>query len=179
MRWTIDQLNPMLRAQAQRKLDLVRARSPNETQHVCKDDVPTANEQLRTNTHHRKRLNRPAQIPRMSDPEERLAFHLKAEGLGQFKREHRFHATRKWRFDFAFLLPKLAVEVDGLLRGDGGRHQRLIGYERDAVKQNEAILLGWRVLRFTPRQVKNGYAVRTIKRALANDICTAATNGKV
>ena len=28
-------------------------------------------------------------------------------------REHRFHETRKWRFDLAWLKYKLAVEVEG------------------------------------------------------------------
>lgn len=58
-------------------------------------------------------------------------------------REHPFHPTRKWRFDFAFPSVKLAVEIDGR-----GRHQTVAGTRADCEKMNEAIILGWRVLRF-------------------------------
>lgn len=79
--------------------------------------------------------------------------------------EHRFHPTRRWRFDVAFIDHKLAVEVDG----GGfvqGRHSRGLGMEKDAEKFAEAMLLGWRVIRTTPRQVKSGQAVQWIERAL-------------
>ena len=79
--------------------------------------------------------------------------------------EHRFHPTRRWRFDVAWLDHKLAVEVDG----GGfvqGRHSRGTGIEKDAEKFAEAMLLGWRVIRTTPRQVKSGQAVQWIERAL-------------
>jgi len=79
--------------------------------------------------------------------------------------EHRFHPTRRWRFDAAWLSHKLAVEVDG----GGfvqGRHSRGAGMEKDAEKFAEAMLLGWRVIRTTPRQVKSGQAVQWIERAL-------------
>jgi|SRR6476661_203659 len=58
-------------------------------------------------------------------------------------REFRFHATRRWRFDFAWPAIKLAVEIDGR-----GRHQTVTGVRSDCEKANEAIRLGWRVLRF-------------------------------
>ena len=68
--------------------------------------------------------------------------------------EYRFHATRKWRFDFAFPDQKVAVEIEGVTySGKGGRHQRAQGYEKDCVKYNEANLDGWCLLRFTPRQI--------------------------
>lgn len=58
-------------------------------------------------------------------------------------REHLFHPTRRWRFDFAWPSQKLAVEIDGR-----GRHQTIVGVRADCEKMNEAIRLGWRVLRF-------------------------------
>jgi very-short-patch-repair endonuclease len=58
-------------------------------------------------------------------------------------REHQFHPTRKWRFDFAFPSKRLAIEIDGR-----GRHQTVAGVRMDCEKQNEAARLGWRVLRF-------------------------------
>jgi very-short-patch-repair endonuclease len=58
-------------------------------------------------------------------------------------REHVFHSTRKWRFDLAFPSVKLAIEVDGR-----GRHQTVTGVRADHEKQNAAIALGWKVMRF-------------------------------
>ena len=58
--------------------------------------------------------------------------------------EHRFHPTRRWRFDFAHLQSKVAVEINGGI-WSGGRHVRGDGYLRDRDKVNAATALGWRV----------------------------------
>jgi very-short-patch-repair endonuclease len=58
-------------------------------------------------------------------------------------REYRFHPTRKWRFDVAFPSVKLAIEIDGR-----GYHQTIVGVRADHEKQNAAVLMGWRVMRF-------------------------------
>jgi hypothetical protein len=64
-------------------------------------------------------------------------------------REHVFHPTRKWRFDFAFPIVKLAIEVDGRGRDNElGGHQTVTGVRNDHEKQNAAIALGWKVMRF-------------------------------
>lgn len=88
---------------------------------------------------------------------------LKALKVPKPELEVRFHDTRKWRFDLCWRERLLAVEIDG---GTfcGGRHVRPAGYEKDCEKINEAILLGWRVLRFTSRQVKSGEAALMIER---------------
>jgi very-short-patch-repair endonuclease len=62
-----------------------------------------------------------------------------AELVGEFV----FHPQRKWRFDWCFLGPKLAIEIEGF-----GRHQTYTGYRGDCEKYNAAVLHGWRVLRF-------------------------------
>jgi very-short-patch-repair endonuclease len=80
--------------------------------------------------------------------------------------EHRFHPVRKWRFDVAFVEQRLAVEVEGGVFIQG-RHSRGIGLEADAEKYAEAAILGWTVLRVTPRQVKNGQAIQWVQRWLA------------
>ena len=81
----------------------------------------------------------------MSAAEECLARALAADPLPGWDlvREHRFHPTRKWRWDFAFPSQKLAIEIDGR-----GRHQTITGARSDCEKQNEAVRMGWRVLRF-------------------------------
>ena len=60
--------------------------------------------------------------------------------------EHRFHETRKWRFDFAHLETKTAIEIEGGV-WSGGRHTRGAGYAKDAEKYNEANFAGWSVIR--------------------------------
>lgn len=88
-------------------------------------------------------------------------------GLGRPVREWRFHPPRRWRFDLAFVLEKLAIEVDGgTWKGAAGRHTSGAGYERDCEKQNTAALDGWVILRFTTAMVKDGRALETIRAAL-------------
>ena len=104
-----------------------------------------------------------------------LAFHCKAVGLPEPTRELKFHPKRKWRFDLAWerkvngfgysTTQRLAVEVDG---GGfvNGRHSRGTGIEKDAEKFAEAAVLGWTVIRVTPRQVQNGKALKWIEKLL-------------
>lgn len=82
-----------------------------------------------------------------------------------FVPEHRFHGLRRWRFDYAILRPKIAIEVDGGI-WTRGRHTRGAGFERDMGKLNAAVVLGWRVLRFSPGMVRSGEAMRTIREAM-------------
>ncbi len=98
----------------------------------------------------------------MSALEDLLERHIRLTGLPTPEREYRFHPRRRWRFDFAWPRYMLAVEVDGGIYSRG-RHVRGAGFERDAEKRNAAVMAGWRVLHFTPRQVKSGAAVRAIE----------------
>lgn len=66
-------------------------------------------------------------------------------------REHRFHATRKWRADFAHLPSRTLIEIEG--GAWGGRHTRGDGFLRDAEKYLEAYLQGWSVVRLTSEQL--------------------------
>jgi len=98
----------------------------------------------------------------MSRLEDTLEQHIMLSGLPSPAREFRFHHRRRWRFDFAWPLYKVAVEVDGGIYSRG-RHVRGTGFERDAEKRNAAVLAGWRVLHFTPSHVKSGIAVKMIE----------------
>lgn len=73
---------------------------------------------------------------------------------------------RQWRFDFAWPAQQLALEIDGggFVRG---RHHRPVGFAEDCCKLNSAVILGWRVLRVTPQQVRDGTALDFVERALA------------
>ena len=79
--------------------------------------------------------------------------------------EYRFHAVRKWRFDYAYVDKKIAVEIEGGIFVIG-RHTRGAGFLKDMEKYNAAGLLGWRIFRFTPRQVKGMEAYAFIQKVL-------------
>jgi very-short-patch-repair endonuclease len=87
---------------------------------------------------------------------------LRAHGLPTPVREHQFHESRAWRFDFAWPAWKLAVEIDGGTFG-GGRHVRPRGFENDAEKLNAATSCGWLVYRYTSTMVRSGHAVTEIR----------------
>ena len=97
--------------------------------------------------------------------EELLAWQIKARGLPTPEREYRFDSVRGWRFDFAWRPFMVAAEVEGVTH-DGGRHQRMAGFEADCEKYNAAAEAGWCLLRFSQAKVKSGYAVRAIERML-------------
>lgn len=63
--------------------------------------------------------------------------------------EYRFFMERRWRFDYAWPLEKIALEVEGGI-WTRGRHVRGTGFLADSEKYNCATLLGWRVVRTTP-----------------------------
>ena len=116
----------------------------------------------------------------MSAPEELLAFQLKAVGI-PFEREVAFAAPRRrWRADFIVRkCPlgydhckaegpediRLLIEIDGG-GWSGGRHVSGSGFQADMEKHNAAVLLGYRVLRFSPADVDSGAALRVVEEAL-------------
>ena len=101
----------------------------------------------------------------MSQLESLLELDMIGDNLPEWEREHRFHPTRRWRFDFAFVPFKVAVECEGGT-WSGGRHVRGKGFEKDCTKYNEAALLGWIVLRVTAHHIETGKALVWIRRAL-------------
>lgn len=107
----------------------------------------------------------PSQMPAAkSAAEELFQFQLRAHRL-TFDRELPFHPQRKWRFDFAHVPARLAVEINGGAYS-GGRHHTPAGSEKDWEKLNAAQLLGWKVLQYSPRQIKSGSAILEVLAAL-------------
>ena len=72
--------------------------------------------------------------------------------LGKPDSEYQFHPTRKWRFDFAYPKYRIAVEAEGGI-WVGGAHSRGAHFNSDSEKYNEAVKLGWRVLRYTSNTI--------------------------
>jgi len=77
---------------------------------------------------------------------------IRANGLELPVYEHRFHPTRKWRFDIAWVDSKVAIEVQGGI-WTKGRHSRGKGQLNDMEKFNNAQLLGWTLFLVTPQQL--------------------------
>jgi very-short-patch-repair endonuclease len=96
----------------------------------------------------------------MSYLEDKLNKKIGESGLPlRYVREYRFHPPRKWRFDFAWLDYKVAVEVDGGIYRRG-RHTRGNGFKKDVEKGNAAVLDGWRVLHFTTSHLTTDEAIQ-------------------
>lgn len=81
-----------------------------------------------------------------------------------FTQQHIFHPQRQWRFDFAFVTHRVAIEVQGY----GPGHTSLSGMSNDHEKHNEALLHGWLIIYLMNRditeQVPN--TIQTIRRIL-------------
>jgi very-short-patch-repair endonuclease len=78
--------------------------------------------------------------------------------------EYQFAKPRRWRFDLADVESKIGFECDGgMFRGG---HVQSFGLEKDYEKQNYAQLDGWKVLRFTNRQILRGEAKKWLSENL-------------
>jgi very-short-patch-repair endonuclease len=97
----------------------------------------------------------------LNEAEMLLAEQLRQEKI-IFLRNLRFSALRKYELDFALLDSQIGIEIDGGIY-DGRAHGSIAGILRDMEKHNLLTLLGWRTLRYTPAQVKNGEALYGIK----------------
>jgi very-short-patch-repair endonuclease len=98
----------------------------------------------------------------------KLEIHTKIllEELGiPFEEEYRFDTKRRFRFDFAYVKEKVAVEAEGgtwMGKGhSGGKH-----YRSDCEKYNLATLKDWKVYRFTTDMVEDGTLTETMKKIL-------------
>lgn len=96
-----------------------------------------------------------------SKNEAQLALQMRVLKIEQPVSEHRFSPPRRWRFDFAWVDKRFAVEVEGITFGHG-RHQRKQGFENDLEKYEAAMLQGWTVYRCSPSMIEAGTAVHTI-----------------
>lgn len=67
---------------------------------------------------------------------------IRRNGLPEPTLQHVFHPVRMWRFDFAWLQQKVAIEVQGF--GEG--HNSFEGMKNDYEKHNAALVLGWRTI---------------------------------
>lgn len=97
--------------------------------------------------------------------EQVLVFQCIADGLKDFEQEYRVDAKRRFRLDLAFPKQKVGIEIEGAIFASGA-HSRPLGILRDMEKANLLVLSGWRVLRYTPAEVKYGEALEGLKQLL-------------
>lgn len=98
----------------------------------------------------------------MSDLSDTLSFQLRAAKIDH-QREVKLIPGRRFRTDV--LVGRLAIECDGAT-WTGGRHARGSGIETDAEKQNLLVALGYRPMRVTKQQIKDGRALQWIEQAM-------------
>lgn len=89
----------------------------------------------------------------------------KAFGIPQPEAEFRFCQERLWKIDYAWPEIKLAFEIEGGIWKQG-RHNRPASMIAEMDKYNRLACLGWRLLRCTPEQVKDGSIFATIREAM-------------
>lgn len=74
--------------------------------------------------------------------------------LPELVHQHKFHPTRRWKFDRSLPEHKIAIELEGGVFV-GGRHINPMGFIGDCDKYNAAAILGWKILRYTTFHIPN------------------------
>jgi len=93
---------------------------------------------------------------KLSEPQILMAMHCRELGYKNIEYEFAWHPLRKWRADIVLHNERILIECDGNIYAGG--HKRGAALEDDYIKQNEAQKAGWRILRFSNRQVTSGEA---------------------
>lgn len=101
------------------------------------------------------------------DLEAALGVTLMQAKLGGFETNYRFDVPRRWELDFAWIRPRVAIEVQGGVQSYGRvGHTRPESYQRDAEKMRRAQLMGWIVLPCTPADLRDGSIIADLETAL-------------
>lgn len=81
--------------------------------------------------------------------------------------EYKFLADRKFRFDYAWVEQKVALEVEGgIWLGNKSRHFSGKGILNDMEKYNLAVVNGWRLIRIDPDRLAGIYLINILKQVL-------------
>ena len=82
-------------------------------------------------------------------------------------REFKFNPARQWKADYYIPELKLLIEKEGGVYTHGA-HGSVSGILRDIEKYNSAVILGFSVLRFLPKDLISMYSINSIKEFLRN-----------
>lgn len=114
-------------------------------------------------------MSKSARPPRLTPEQALLVTQLRGMGMDA-ETEVAGVPGRRFRIDVVARRPRggtaLAIEIDGGLFLRRGRHSGGVGQLKDMEKHNLLVEHGWRVLRFTPQQVRTGEALEQIRRCL-------------
>jgi len=136
-----------------------RERAGPPLQRLKADALPVMEESRSSRSIKRDAASKPPKDPY------RLVSLCQAEGLPVPIPEYAFAApARKWRADYCWPHQLVIVEIDGAIWSQG-RHTRGSGFIKDMEKLNAAALLGFRVLRYGPKQM--GECLRDLRRMFA------------
>jgi len=80
--------------------------------------------------------------------------------------EFRFHNVRRFRFDWADPVNKVAIEINGGV-WVGGRHTSGAGFIKDMEKLNLATVMGYKILQYTPEQFRRGDPIADLEKIYA------------
>ena len=96
--------------------------------------------------------------------EDLLWHQIKCMKFPGFIRQYKFHPSRNYEADFCNPSILLILEVDGGTWMDKGGHTTGTGYEHDRERDLEALMLGYKVMRFVPDMVNDGRAIKYIEK---------------
>jgi very-short-patch-repair endonuclease len=110
--------------------------------------------------------------------EDYFIFHLKVAKLPIPKQQFKFaeHIGRRWQVDFAWPDLKLFVEIEGgIWRKNkfgnwAGAHTHPTAVLRDIEKYNHMALLGYRLFRFSDKDLRDGSAIEMMKKVFSPQI---------
>lgn len=80
--------------------------------------------------------------------------------------EHRFAPPRRFRFDFAHLPSKIAIELQGGIFIDNTRHINGAALVKEHEKLNLAASLGWRIFYVSTKTVNDQLIYEQIAKAI-------------
>ena len=126
----------------------------------------------RTRSQHSKRLRRLCLLAGTgshSEAERRMANIIRQSELGRWRSNFPLKDSQRRviaRLDFAFPSKRIAIEVDGR-----AFHTDHASFERDRIRQNAVLLMGWTMFRFTWEELTQHRArvVQTVREALARE----------
>jgi very-short-patch-repair endonuclease len=100
-----------------------------------------------------------------SKGEAKFSEQLRKHGI-EFVSEYRFAPPRMWRADFFISKRNILIEIEGGTYYGKSRHSSGEGYEKDAEKYNQASYMGFKLYRYTTRQVMNEDAIKHLLEVL-------------
>jgi len=97
------------------------------------------------------RAKKSKNLPEMdSKLEQEFYLLLKKHNFPLPKTQHTFTKERKWRLDFAWVMQKIAVEIQGY----GPGHTSYQGMHSDYEKHNTALALNWKLYYFMSKDIQ-------------------------